>query len=131
MTDTTALDPEDRKIVTLARSARAVLGAELTAGGARSGSLRRLASRTASTPAEFFDLGIVPDWLPSDPAARRSLAIRAGLAALSPALARTLDGATLRGFAAQAGDALVDVGRHPGVSVVTRFAPVRGTGRGG
>ena len=30
----------------------------------------------------------------------------------------------------EAGDALVDVGRHPGVSVVTRFAPVRGTGRG-
>lgn len=92
----------------LARAARAVLGAEATRGAARSGTLRRVIADKPAPPAGFDDVRAVPDWLPADPDARDKFVLRTGLAAMSPALARTIDGTLLRTFADKAGPELLD-----------------------
>lgn len=92
----------------MARAARAALGEEAQAGPARKAAVQRLADGGRRAPLSFADLEAVPDWLPATPRDRRALLQAAALAAMAPALARSIDGAWLGALASRAGPDLID-----------------------
>lgn len=89
----------------LSRSARALLGPEASACGARTVCLRRADPRPALG---LGDLDEVPTWLPPEPVARARFVHAAGLAAMASGLQQVIDGTALRRIADQAGPDLVD-----------------------
>ena len=109
------------------RAAVGVLATAIRRGDAtpRAAMLGRKLENKARSPSNFGDVEAAPEWLGRAAADRLALGRRAALAAIAPAIAKSVDGGWLGGLAKIAGDTALDWAAAldvPPTSTMPRFA---------